>query len=325
MKELPTPFLHHQYRPQPICVLFRTDLATSHRLDVIRVEYPDLLDGSGTEHPVDEARHVLPEQTYQGNGETHLPVADHVARQDRCERPSRNVLEDPAAEPEARCDFRGQTDHPLAQDRYAPLQRECHAHAVLILQEGREVRLCIEVHQSVQGAPGMAASTHLVQVHPRVVTARRVQMLGVDEETDFPRGEDVIMAVAGEVRSDRGVYGQAEGPPEPLLMEAVPEMPHPILGASTASLSREVSQVVREHVGRIPTEHLVPPVARQDDPHMTAREFSYEPARDHSGSTLGLIEMPHELGELGRNAAGGGLCGGDTVAQREPHLPCPRA
>src|SRR2546428_4681812 len=103
MKELPTPFLHHQYRPQPICVLFRTDLATSHRLDVIRVEYPDLLDGSGTEHPVDEARHVLPEPTYQGNGETHLPVADHVARQDRCERPSRNVLEDPAAEPEARC------------------------------------------------------------------------------------------------------------------------------------------------------------------------------------------------------------------------------
>src|SRR2546428_10240714 len=132
----------------------------------------------------------------------------------------------------------------------------------------------------------MDASTHLVEVHPRVVTARRVQVLGVDEETDFPRGEDVIMAVAGEVRSDRGVYGQAEGPPEPLLLEAVPEMPHPILGTSTASLSREICQVVRVHVGRIPPEHVVPPVARQVDLHMPDREIRYGTARVYSGSPL---------------------------------------
>ena len=55
---------------------------------------------------------------------------------------------------------------------------------------------------------------------------------------------------------------------------------------------------------------------------MTAREFSYEPARDHSGSTLGLIEMPHELGELGRNAAGVDLRGEDPCPNGVRHLLC---
>src|SRR5438034_538312 len=163
-----------------------------------------------------------------------------------------------------------------------------HRHPVLHDQQGGQVRLDVEVQDSIQQRGGIAPREDAVEDGPRIMARHRL-LRGVCEEAHpLPVLEHGFAAVPREVPLDKTVERQTDYSPPSLCPQPPPKGPDHGAELCPIPTTKDVAEV-RNHIARIPREQFIPAVTREDHPHLVRGELRDVPLGDYAGADTWLV------------------------------------